>query len=60
MQKLVDAEKQLKSWNPLSQELILVGTKIGVKSLSLSNLELEPSLRDAPRLHLVHSLKKRW
>jgi hypothetical protein len=61
MQETVDIRKQLEKWNLfLSEEMIMVMTPIGLKSVPLADITPESSLKNSVRLHVVHSLRKKW
>jgi hypothetical protein len=60
MQEIVDAKKELEKWNPiLSEEMIMVMTPLGLRSVPITGTT-ESSLNNSLRLHVVHSLKKKW
>lgn len=43
----------------LSDKIVMVMTPVGVKSLSFHELEIESSLENALRLHMIHSIRRR-
>ena len=64
MQKIEDEKEQLRlmleRWSA-SNEILMVETPIGSKSISLSDFGIgESFLEDASRVHLFHSLKRKW
>jgi hypothetical protein len=64
MQEIVEVatkQSEAKRWNRvLMEDLIMVTTPVGVKSLSLGDaLGFESSIENTLRIHLVHSLKKK-
>jgi hypothetical protein len=61
MQEVVDIGKQLEKLNSLlSDEMIMVATPLGLKSVPVAQITPESTLKNSLRLHVVHSLKKKW